>query len=294
MASVSQSKAAEAMRSICRQQVPASKRRELWLSLARIFKDGTPDYMYIAAKVFGSAHPLPSKVYSVSELKSRIVITSIVELLAEMQVPFLGVAPYYVPESCIHLLRQPDFAMSAAHDRVVCCLAQTLGLRYCPMVPNLAFILLEYLNEAETYAVVKSLYRSGGAGSSAALAASPAAAAAGGGVAAGRGAQASGTSSGSLQMFFTTREQEYAFALAFLVRGLSAPTQPLYAQAARLTLPLCAETRERAIPPFTWAYRAPDWRRSRNPGHVCCVVSWLLLRLAAARRRCALCGLVPR
>ncbi len=116
------------------------------------------------------------------------------------------------------------------------------------MVPNLAFVLLEYLNEAETFAVIKSLYRHGGAGSTAALVAPPAAAGgassgapghAPGGAAAGASRGSGGrAASASLQMFFTSREEEYAFALAFLVRfahvncALQLPATLMHALAA--------------------------------------------------------------
>jgi hypothetical protein len=76
-------------------------------------------------------------------------------------VPFLGVEPIALPPSATELMHQPSISLSAAHDRVVCVLAQLHGLRYCPMLSNLGLLLLRHLTEVQTFAVLETLLQDG-------------------------------------------------------------------------------------------------------------------------------------
>ena len=75
------------------------------------------------------------------------------------QVPFLGVEPMALPPSATELMHQPSISLSAAHDRVVCVLAQLYGLRYCPMLSNLGLLLLRHLSESLTFSVLETLLK---------------------------------------------------------------------------------------------------------------------------------------
>ncbi|CAE7729919.1 unnamed protein product [Symbiodinium sp. KB8] len=93
--------------------------------------------------------------------------------------------------------------MSSAHDRVVCLLSSCLALRHCPMVPHLAMVLLHHTNEAETFAIIKSLYRKGGLGVAGVSSVDTGAGGAG----------------STLRMFLTTQQEEAAFVETFIVSG---------------------------------------------------------------------------
>eukprot|EP01138_Halocafeteria_seosinensis_P011680 gb/GECG01011936.1/.p1 GENE.gb/GECG01011936.1/~~gb/GECG01011936.1/.p1 ORF type:complete len:805 (+),score=102.19 gb/GECG01011936.1/:1-2415(+) len=124
----------------CRNGLAHVERRFMWMKLAGVQANNLVFYLQPALQVFGNANPLPKKLF---------------------KVPFLGVEPQSVPEPALYLLQQPSVALSAAHDRVVSVLAQLESLTYCPMVPNLALILLHYLNEAEAFIVLENLVHCG-------------------------------------------------------------------------------------------------------------------------------------
>lgn len=94
------------------------------------------EYAAALFQVFGNLDPCPARIF---------------------KIPFLGVEPSVLPEAATTLLLQPSVKISAAHDRVICALAQQFQLRYCPQVPNLALILLHAHTEAETFAVIRQL-----------------------------------------------------------------------------------------------------------------------------------------
>ncbi len=64
-----------------------------------------------------------------------------------------------LPPSATELMHQPSISLSAAHDRVVCVLAQLYGLRYCPMLSNLGLLLLRHLSESLTFSVLETLLK---------------------------------------------------------------------------------------------------------------------------------------
>jgi hypothetical protein len=64
-----------------------------------------------------------------------------------------------LPPSATELMHQPSISLSAAHDRVVCVLAQLHGLRYCPMLSNLGLLLLRHLSESATFSVLEALLK---------------------------------------------------------------------------------------------------------------------------------------
>ena len=120
----------------CREGLSAVERRLIWIRLAGVERNDVVHYLHAARTVFGTASPLPAHLF---------------------KVPFLGVQKASVPEPALFLLQQPGIALSAAHDRVVSVLAQLEGLVYCPMLPNLALILLRHMNEAEAFIVLENL-----------------------------------------------------------------------------------------------------------------------------------------
>lgn len=121
----------------CRLGLTNAERAVMWVRLAGA--TNREDY-YLAAleKVFGAGNIKPSKVY---------------------RVPFLGVEPMALPPSATELMHQPSISLSAAHDRVVCVLAQLYGLRYCPMLSNLGLLLLRHLSESLTFSVLETLLK---------------------------------------------------------------------------------------------------------------------------------------
>jgi hypothetical protein len=143
-------------KSTCRHGIDVSGRRSAWMALATntdaagsgfssplastASSQMAREHYYRAAlrEVFGNLDPLPSKIF---------------------RIPFLGVEPAVLPEEATVLLSQPSIAVSAAHDRIICVLAQLHSLRYCPQVPNLALILLGYLSESETFSAMEHLLR---------------------------------------------------------------------------------------------------------------------------------------
>lgn len=141
----------------CRAGLPQESRRRAWAALTGVSTNTAPassataaedqaraweqqEHYYRASlrEVFGNLDPLPSKIF---------------------RIPFLGVEPAVLPEEATVLLAQPSIAVSAAHDRIICVLAQLHSLRYCPQVPNLALILLGFLSESETFSAMEALLR---------------------------------------------------------------------------------------------------------------------------------------